>query len=54
MFVQSMVTLKTLTELFKGYVLSTCQVIDHRLDTDRDGFITIGFEQFLEIVLRQR
>lgn len=53
MFIQSMVTVKTLTDVFKKY--------DHQLegangslDTDRDGFVTIGFEQFLEIILRQR
>jgi hypothetical protein len=53
MFVQSMVTVKTLTEVFKGYNLFYLKTNDS-LDTDRDGFITIGFEQFLEIILRQR
>jgi len=42
LFIQSMVTVKTLTEVFKT------------LDSDRDGFITIGFEQFLEVILQQR
>ena len=53
MFVQSMVTLKTLTDVFKQFVLMSDEA-DFRLDTDRDGFVTIGFEQFLEIILRQR
>jgi hypothetical protein len=53
MFVQSMVTVKTLTEVFKKYA-SAIEIANDSLDTDRDGFITIGFEQFLEIILRQR
>jgi hypothetical protein len=52
MFVQSMVTLKTLTEVFKKYALR--DAADCSLDTDRDGYITIAFEQFLEVILRQR
>jgi peflin len=34
-FVQSCISLKRLTDVFKKY------------DTDRDGYVTIGFEQFL-------
>jgi len=38
----------------QGVVLFLSRLTIYSLDTDRDGFITIGFEQFLEIILRQR
>jgi peflin len=41
LFVQSCLTLKRLTDVFK------------RFDTDRDGFIMLSFEQFLTEVLQQ-
>lgn len=42
LFVQSCLTLKRLTDVFKRY------------DTDRDGFITLGFEDFLTEILQSR
>ncbi|KFY68522.1 hypothetical protein V496_01014 [Pseudogymnoascus sp. VKM F-4515 (FW-2607)] len=42
LFVQACITLKRMTDAFKRY------------DDDRDGFVTLSFEQFLEEVLRQR
>jgi len=53
MFIQSMVTVKTLTEVFKRWFSVTTNP-DCSMDTDRDGYITISFEQFLEVILRQR
>ncbi|KAI8369451.1 uncharacterized protein BYT42DRAFT_584524 [Radiomyces spectabilis] len=41
-FVQACVNIKTLTDSFQ------------RFDTDRDGWIQINYEQFLELVIRQR
>ncbi|CAG8482000.1 8986_t:CDS:2 [Paraglomus brasilianum] len=41
-FVQSCVTVKTLTDAFR------------RFDTDNDGWITINYEQFLELVVNNR
>jgi Ca2+-binding EF-hand superfamily protein len=41
-FVQSCVTIKTLTDAFR------------RFDTDNDGYITISYEQFLELVVNNR
>ncbi|KAI8388920.1 uncharacterized protein BYT42DRAFT_492002, partial [Radiomyces spectabilis] len=41
-FVQACVTVKTLTDSFQSF------------DTDRDGWIQINYEQFLELVVRQR
>ena len=35
MFVQSCISLKRMTDIFKKY------------DTDRDGYITLSFEEFL-------
>jgi len=35
MFVQSCISLKQMTDVFKKY------------DTDRDGYITLSFEEFL-------
>jgi Ca2+-binding EF-hand superfamily protein len=42
MFVQSCISLKRMTEVFKKY------------DDDRDGYITLSFEEFLTEILRQR
>ncbi|KAK6333999.1 hypothetical protein TWF696_002510 [Orbilia brochopaga] len=42
LFVQSCISLKRMTEVFKKY------------DEDRDGYITLSFEQFLTEILRQR
>ncbi|KAI5798832.1 hypothetical protein EDC01DRAFT_649417 [Geopyxis carbonaria] len=42
LFVQSCISLKRMTEVFKKY------------DDDRDGFITLSFEEFLTEILRQR
>lgn len=42
LFVQSCLTLKRLTDVFK------------RFDTDRDGYITLGFEDFLTEILQSR
>jgi Ca2+-binding EF-hand superfamily protein len=42
LFVQACISLKRMTDAFKKY------------DEDRDGFITLSFEQFLEEVLKQR
>ena len=42
LFVQACISLKRMTDAFKRY------------DDDRDGFVTLSFEQFLEEVLRQR
>ncbi|EXX76015.1 Pef1p [Rhizophagus irregularis DAOM 197198w] len=41
-FVQSCVTVKTLTDAFRRY------------DTDNDGWILINYEQFLELVVNNR
>ena len=41
LFVQASITLKRMTDAFKKY------------DDDRDGFITLAFEDFLEEILRQ-
>ncbi|CAD6504004.1 BgTH12-05743 [Blumeria graminis f. sp. triticale] len=41
-FVQSCISLKRMTDIFKKY------------DTDRDGFITMSFEDFLTEIIRQR
>lgn len=41
-FVQSCVTIKTLTDSFRRY------------DTDNDGWILINYEQFLELVINNR
>ncbi|KAG0184321.1 Programmed cell death protein 6 [Apophysomyces sp. BC1034] len=41
-FVQACVTVKTLTDSFRAF------------DTDNDGWIAINYEQFLELVVRQR
>jgi len=42
MFVQSCISLKRMTDIFKKY------------DTDRDGYITLSFEEFLTEILQQR
>ncbi|KAH8815043.1 calcium binding modulator protein-like protein [Xylogone sp. PMI_703] len=42
LFVQSCISLKRMTDVFKKY------------DDDRDGFITLSFEDFLTEILRQR
>jgi Ca2+-binding EF-hand superfamily protein len=42
LFVQACITLKRMTDSFKRY------------DDDRDGFVTLSFEEFLMEVLRQR
>ncbi|SLM40134.1 EF-hand domain pair [Lasallia pustulata] len=42
LFVQSCISLKKLTDIFKGY------------DKDRDGYIMLSFEEFLTEMLRQR
>lgn len=42
LFVQSCISLKRMTEVFKKY------------DDDRDGYITLSFEEFLTEILRQR
>lgn len=42
LFVQSCISLKRMTEVFKKY------------DHDRDGYITLSFEEFLTEILRQR
>lgn len=42
LFVQSCISLKRMTDVFKRY------------DDDRDGFITLSFENFLAEILRQR
>lgn len=42
LLVQACISLKRMTDAFKRY------------DDDRDGFVTLSFEQFLEEVLRQR
>ncbi|KKZ67088.1 hypothetical protein EMCG_07259 [[Emmonsia] crescens] len=42
MFVQACITLKRMTDVFKRY------------DDDRDGYITLGFEEFLTECLRLR
>ncbi|CAO3593488.1 unnamed protein product [Absidia cylindrospora] len=40
-FIQACVTVKTLTDSFRG------------MDTDNDGWIQINYEQFLDLVVRQ-
>jgi Ca2+-binding EF-hand superfamily protein len=42
LFVQSCISLKRMTEVFKRY------------DDDRDGFIQLSFEEFLTEILKQR
>ena len=42
LFVQSCIILKRMTDVFKKY------------DEDRDGYITLSFEEFLTEILRQR
>ena len=42
LFVQSCIGLKRMTDVFK------------RFDDDRDGYITLSFEEFLTEILRQR
>jgi len=42
LFVQSCISLKRMTDVFKRY------------DDDRDGFITLSFESFLTEILKQR
>lgn len=42
LFVQSCVTLRMFTDVFKKF------------DTDQDGVITIGFEDFLRVMIRNR
>jgi len=42
LFVQSCISLKRMTDVFKRY------------DDDRDGFITLSFENFLSEILKQR
>jgi peflin len=42
LFVQSCISLKRMTDVFKRY------------DDDRDGFIQLSFEEFLTEILRQR
>ncbi|OAX78194.1 hypothetical protein ACJ72_07500 [Emergomyces africanus] len=42
LFVQACITLKRMTDVFKRY------------DDDRDGYITLGFEEFLTECLRLR
>lgn len=42
LFVQSCISLKRMTDVFKRY------------DEDRDGYITLSFEDFLTEILRQR
>ncbi|KAL3423694.1 hypothetical protein PVAG01_05441 [Phlyctema vagabunda] len=42
LFVQSCISLKRMTDVFKKY------------DDDRDGFITLSFEDFLTEIIRQR
>jgi len=42
LFVQSCISLKRMTDVFKKY------------DDDRDGFITLSFENFLTEIIRQR
>ncbi|KAH8675497.1 hypothetical protein BX600DRAFT_507734 [Xylariales sp. PMI_506] len=41
LFVQACISLKRMTDVFKKY------------DDDRDGYITLGFEDFLEEILKQ-
>jgi peflin len=42
LFVQACVSLKRMTDVFKGY------------DDDRDGYVTLSFEEFLTEILRLR
>lgn len=42
LFVQACISLKRMTDVFKGY------------DEDRDGYITLSFEEFLTEILRLR
>lgn len=42
LFVQACISLKRMTDVFKGY------------DDDRDGYITLSFEEFLTEILRLR
>lgn len=42
LFVQSCIILKRMTDVFKKY------------DEDRDGYVTLSFEEFLTEILRQR
>lgn len=42
LFVQACISLKRMTDVFKGY------------DDDRDGYVTMGFEEFLTEIIRLR
>ena len=42
LFVQACISLKRMTDVFKGY------------DDDRDGYVTLSFEEFLMEILRLR
>lgn len=42
LFVQACISLKRMTDVFKKY------------DEDRDGYITLSFEEFLTEIIRQR
>jgi peflin len=42
LFVQACISLKRMTDVFKGY------------DEDRDGYVTLSFEEFLTEILRMR
>jgi peflin len=42
LFVQACISLKRMTDVFKGY------------DEDRDGYVTLSFEEFLTEILRLR
>ena len=42
LFVQACISLKRMTDVFKGY------------DDDRDGYITVSFEEFLTEILHLR
>ena len=42
LFVQACISLKRMTDVFKGY------------DDDRDGYVTLSFEEFLTEILRLR
>ena len=42
LFVQACISLKRMTDAFKGY------------DDDRDGYITVSFEEFLTEILKLR
>lgn len=42
LFVQACISLKRMTDVFKGY------------DSDRDGYVTLSFEEFLTEIIRLR